>query len=75
MNINDNVQYTLTASGAAIWNARYEDTAMLTKYVPEVMRAGDVVKTQLWYVMQVFGPHIYLGMGEAFCVNCEMEVV
>ena len=73
-NINNYVSFTLTAFGAKVWNARYDHVkAALPKFeLPEPKYEGDVVKEQLWSVIQTFGETTFLG-GEVFCKNCEIE--
>lgn len=71
VNLNDIVQFTLTKTGAEVWNARYNDVP--EAYRPPARAAGDVVRSQLWVFMEAFGPHIYLGMGEVPTENNTVE--
>lgn len=74
-NINNYVSFTLTASGAKVWNARSNILigTPAEKYIPTPVEVGSVVKAQLHEVISVFGTTTGLGY-EAFCENCEIEL-
>ena len=73
ININEVVEFELTAYGAKILNDKNE--WYRTKY-PQVESfqekeyyvEGQLLKRQLWTVMQDFGEHTSLGL-ETFCKN------
>ena len=73
ININEVVEFELTAYGAKILNDKNE--WYRTKY-PQVMSFQEkeyyierqLLKRQLWSVMQDFGEHTSLGL-ETFCKN------
>lgn len=72
-NLNAICRITLTATGARIWNARYDAIPQIPK--PDPVAAGAVVETELWNVMNYFGPHIYMGMAEVPFHNNQMEIL
>ena len=74
VNINNQCSFTLTADGAAIWNARYDGLPLPANLRPAPVEAGATVRAQLWAVMQTFGPHIRLGMREAPFLDATMEI-
>lgn len=64
-NMNENVEVTLTKFGAKVINDdRAEIRKLVPEYAPKAYSEGDVLKDQLWSVMQTFGPHIHMGMVE-----------
>ena len=73
ININEVVEFELTAYGAKILNDKNE--WYRTKY-PQIKSfrdkeysvEGQLLKRQLWTVMQDFGEHTSLGL-ETFCKN------
>jgi len=65
-NMNNTVSVVLTDSGAKVWNARWSDTKLLYRYLPRYFQAGDTLTEQFWVIMQVFGPHIHMGMQPLF---------
>jgi hypothetical protein len=73
MNTNTVVKVVLTASGAKIYNAWMWQFPLQAR-APEV-EAGHVLETELWQVMQIFGPHIFHGMLETPFVNNEIEIL
>jgi len=69
-NINNYATVTLTEFGAEIYNKRYDD---MKQYVPTDyifsnvdVKAGYVLKAQLWSLFQDFGPYISLGRENPF---------
>lgn len=72
-NLNSPCRVTLTATGARIWNARYDGLPGIPK--PEPVAAGAVVETELWNLMHEFGPHIHMGMFEVPFANNRMEIL
>jgi hypothetical protein len=65
INLNAVCEFVVTKAGADIWNARYAHLANILKdYKPTEVKAGDTVKSQLWIVMETFGPFICMGMSE-----------
>jgi hypothetical protein len=74
LNMNDQVRVTLTTYGAQVWNARYDGINIPAEHLPAPCAPGDEVKTQLWDLMQVFGPGIHMGMSEVPFLKNEIEV-
>ena len=70
MNINDIVSVTLTASGAATWNANedyfVEQFKNLMWFAPKYKVEGDVLKEQMWHLFQIFGSSIKMGFEVPF---------
>lgn len=73
ININEVVEFELTAYGARLLNDKNE--WYRTKYPQlksflekEYYLEGQLLKRQLWSVMQDFGQHTSLGL-ETFCKN------
>lgn len=72
-NINNHVEFELTGYGAQILN---DNSLRLALKYPNVTafhdykrhKEGDVIKMQLWKVMEEFGEHTSLGL-ETFCKN------
>lgn len=73
VNINSSCEFVLTETGAAIWNAQYSAN-LPAKWRPEPKQAGDKVVSQLWCVMEVFGPHTHMGMSGAHFENNNLEI-
>ena len=73
LNINEHVEFELTEYGAKILNG---NNLRLALTYPGVIafqdykkyKEGDVIKMQLWKVMEEFGEHTSLGLG-TFCKN------
>lgn len=75
-NINDYVSVTLTEVGATIYNDYYapfiaERPEYYTWWVEK--KASDVLKDQLWSIMQKFGPHVGLGFASPF-EDCVIDI-
>lgn len=75
-NINNYVSVTLTEFGAEIYNARYDD---IKPFVPTKhlfqntdVKAGYVLRAQMWTLFQDFGPYIMLGGNNPF-EGCIMQ--
>ncbi|MCK9156729.1 MAG: hypothetical protein M0P12_11615 [Paludibacteraceae bacterium] len=60
MNINDNVYVFLTDAGKRI----LKEKAAWTFLSPVYDEKTGLLCEQLWFIMSVFGPHIWLGMPE-----------
>ena len=78
ININSPVKVILTEEGARVINADREYWA--TKYptveafkVAKVYEKGDEYKTQLWLLMNIFGPSMING-NECPFVDCEIFI-
>jgi len=67
--MNDTVQVVLTATGAEIYNEKWESFTKIPK------REGDILRAQLWSLFQDFGEHLYLGMPEVPFKDCKIEFV
>lgn len=67
-NLNQSVTVVLTASGAETYNKRWRSTIarMPSHCRPLEKKAGDKLRTQLWSLMQDFGPAIVMGMEPPF---------
>jgi hypothetical protein len=68
VNMNDAAEVVLTELGAQVYNKYHE---RYTYYRPEIVSKGDVLRDQLWHLMQVFGPAIHLGQYSPF-EECRM---
>lgn len=70
-NINTQIVVTLTAQGAEILER--ELGKLPNQLRPDVrFKEGSVYKEQAWVLMQIFGPHICMGM-QPF-KNCEVDI-
>jgi hypothetical protein len=75
ININDYVEVVLTQAGADTYNTYWNDISYRWPgFVEKNLKEGDVLKEQLWSVMQIFGPHIHLG-GHVPFVMCRMNIL
>lgn len=66
LNINAECRVVLTDHGAAVYNAVHAELASRFDLQVPIMRAGDTYDTQLWILMQTFGPYIIMGGPIAF---------
>lgn len=72
VNINDSVKVELTQKGFTVLRQYYAD---LGQYLPsgflaeQVSQLDSVQEFQLWEIMMIFGPHIYLGADNLFKDN------
>jgi hypothetical protein len=71
LNLNAKVVVTLTEAGASIFNDHMARYPMKTP----LKVAGDTYRTELWALMQVFGAHIYMGMGEVPFLDNDLEII
>ena len=64
ININEVVNFTLTETGAGILNKYYRqfNHPIFTDKINH--KIGDNLVMSLWTVMEIFGPHIHMGMVE-----------
>ena len=69
LNINSNVTFTVTLTGAAILNDYYADYV----HKPAKVKQGDEHTMQLWKVLSLFGDHTSPG-AEPFCEKCEIKI-
>lgn len=60
LNLNDSCKFRLTAAGAAVWNAQWGNMPARLRQT-EGKAEGDEVQTQLWCLMEIFGPHTHIG--------------
>lgn len=72
ININDTVKVILTEAGARHYNEVWNEYT-LYGIEPKNLVAGDILKTQLWCLMQDFGSEI--GMCQPLMFETEIEVV
>ena len=69
LNINSNVTFTVTLTGAVILNDYYADYV----HKPAKVKQGDEHTMQLWQVLSLFG--VYTSPGEEpFCLNAEIKI-
>lgn len=66
-NINDMATVTLTAKGAFYLS---KACSGLTLY-----NEGEVFTTELWYMMQIFGPYIHFGGKDQMFVKNNISIV
>jgi len=57
INLNVTAKVILTEQGAAF----YEEYRKQCRYPPKPVQAGEVLRDQLWHIMQVFGSSLVLG--------------
>lgn len=62
VNTNADASAVLTQYGAEIYNKAHE--CIPAKYRSEPKKAGDVMRSQLWTFMNIFGPFLYMGNTE-----------
>lgn len=62
INLNDTFDVELTAFGAKVYNEHYLEYPATCR--PATVTAGARMVLQLWNLMQVFGPHLYVGATE-----------
>lgn len=75
-NLNQSVTVVLTESGAKTHNNRWRSVIarMPAHCRPVEKKAGDKLRTQMWSLMQDFGPSIVIGMEPPFeGNNIEMD--
>lgn len=77
-NINNYVEFELTASGAKVLNERDDYYAKAHPNVKVFQNKpkhveGKTMKMQLWNVVDTFGEHVGLGM-ETFCKNAIIRI-
>lgn len=68
INLNDFVSVTLSQLGATILNQQNIRHGRTPEYSP-----GDTYKTQIWILMEVFGPFIGIGKQQPFDARMELE--
>jgi hypothetical protein len=66
INLNETVEVVLTKEGAKIYNRRYDDLKFVKNFDIKQFKEGDTLRTQIWSLMQDFGPHIRLGCTPPF---------
>ena len=70
MNVNDQVSVTLTEEGLRLWDEYHDGYPALQARA----REEGGLKTEVWKLMQVFGPHVRMG-GPNHFVNNEIKIV
>lgn len=71
LNINDTVKVKLTPIGWEIYRKHY--TPFCTEgYIPPKQDSRGYVEFQLWDLMHVFGPNMYLGCKVPFETSIEI---
>jgi hypothetical protein len=66
INLNETVEVVLTKEGAEIYNGRWYPLVQRCNLAVKEYKAGDTLRTQIWSLMQDFGPHIQLGAKAPF---------
>lgn len=66
VNLNETVEVVLTKEGAAVYNRRWDDKPWMANFTPNKLNEGDTLRTQIWCLMQDFGPSINIGMKPLF---------
>lgn len=72
ININQRVRVKLTESGKGYAKQYFSDHRMY--YSLEQIEKDDIQEFQLWDLMNIFGPAMFLG-GPTQFENCEIEVI
>ncbi|TQR97335.1 hypothetical protein [Paenibacillus ottowii] len=82
MNINDHVEVILTKTGIEMLENHYQEAY---SHLPISIRMPldthfkaskqEPIQFQLWELMQIYGPHIFLGMRESPFVGNEIHIV
>lgn len=76
-NINENVRVRLKDRGHAILKARHDDLLrrwpQASDYVPPKVDADGWSQFQLWSLMEIFGPHMFLGGDPPFETTIEFK--
>lgn len=67
INTNSEFVVTLTKFGAVVYNAHY--WRLPVKHRPPIVKEGDEIKSELWHLMHVFGPHMINGGEVSFKDN------
>lgn len=78
LNINEQVRVKLTAAGIKEYERYYRELMPVgtkEEYFYPRLDAEGWHRTQLWCLMQEFGPAIYMGMPDVFFENNEIEVI
>ncbi len=75
-NLNAVVRVKLTDAGDKTYRQFHERLIGLPlDLIPPRLDADGFFKTQLWVLMQVFGPVTFMGMGNQHFENNEIEIV
>ena len=61
MNINDVVKVKLTVLGYKIYN-----TYTINNFLVNKVNKDNIIETELWEIMKIFGPHFYVGADALF---------
>ena len=75
ININTRAKVTLTERGAKVLNDYNRgfhlsgDREKDEKMFPTKYKEGDAYEDELWSLMHIFGPHIYMGAPIVFTTN------
>ena len=68
INLNDSVSVNLSERGAEILNKYFKQFIITKNY-----KAGDVFKTELWDLMNIFGEHLTMGFNIPF-ESCYLKI-
>lgn len=72
INLNQNCRVVLTDFGARHYNYWH---AFLGKNAPPDKKEGDVLETELWGLMQIFGETMYNGMPKIPFVDNNIKII
>ena len=67
ININDTIKFRLTPLGEAIWQAYWGELGVPNS--PFITDSCGRVEMQLWEVMHIFGPALYMGSEQIIIDN------
>lgn len=73
INLNDAVTVTLTKAGANTYNQYMLQFANCPWPTKQFKVEGDIVRTQLWDLISIFGSSVHLGMQAPFEM-CEINL-
>lgn len=68
INLNDSVSVNLSERGAEILNKYFKQFIITKNY-----KAGDVFKTELWDLMNIFGHYMIMGFDIPF-ESCNLKI-
>lgn len=68
VNLNDTITVNLSERGARILNEYFNQFDIVKNY-----KEGDIFKTQLWDLMNIFGPYMVMGFDIPF-ESCWLKI-
>jgi hypothetical protein len=72
LSLNEEVSFDMTAEGTRVYR-EYLRNLRLEKYENDYI-TGNPYKWPLWQVMQVFGPHTFMGMSHDLIERNEVRL-